>query len=136
MNGVTVPLSVVVLAKNEADRLPACLESVAWADEVLVGDDERTDDTARIAESMGARVVRRRMDFEGRHRNWAHAQARHEWILSLDADERVTPALAQEIAQLFAGTPAQELYSVPRRNYIGERWIRFGGWYPSPQVKL
>ena len=132
----SLPISVVILAKNEAGRIRACIESVRWAGEVLVVDDESTDETARIAESMGARVVHRRMDVEGRHRNWAHTQARHEWIFSLDADERVTPELAQEIAQLFSGAPSHELYSVPRRNYLGAQWIRYGGWYPSPQIKL
>ncbi|MBI4341314.1 MAG: glycosyltransferase family 2 protein [Candidatus Omnitrophica bacterium] len=131
-----VPLSIVILAKNEAGRIRECLESVRWADEVLVVDDESADKTARIAESLGARVVRRKMDIEGRHRNWAHAQAAHEWILSLDADERVTPELAQEIAQLLQDTPSHDLYSIPRRNYLGSHWIRYGGWYPSPQIKL
>ena len=131
-----VPVSVVVLAKNEAGRIRDCIQSVRWAAEVLVVDDDSTDDTARLAGSLGARVVRRKMDIEGRHRNWAHAQASNEWILSLDADERVTPELAQEIVQLFAGAPSHELYSIPRRNYIGRQWIRYGGWYPSPQIKL
>ena len=76
------------------------------------------------------------MEMEGRHRNWAHAQARHEWILSLDADERVTPELAREITELLRGEPPYETYSIPRRNYLGDRWIRHGGWYPSPQMKL
>lgn len=134
---MSVPLSVVILAKNEAGRLAECLRSVEWAAERLVVDDDSTDETARIAESLGARVVRRAMDIEGRHRNWAHAQAKHEWILSVDADERVTPELAGEITQLFQqGTPPFQVYEVPRRNYIGQRWIRYGGWYPSPQVKL
>ncbi len=131
-----IPLSVVILTKNEAGRIRDCIQSVAWADEVLVIDDESTDDTVRIAEELGARVVRRKMDIEGRHRNWAYAQARHEWILSLDADERVTPALAQEIAALFGDGPPLELYAIPRRNYIGDHWIQHGGWYPSAQLKL
>jgi len=132
-----VPLSVVILTKNEAARIADCLRSVAWADERLVIDDESTDDTVPIAESMGARVLRRRMDVEGRHRNWAHAQARHEWVFSLDADERATPELADEIRGLFDGSsPPYKVYAVPRRNYIGSAWIRYGGWYPSAQVKL
>ncbi len=131
-----IPLSVVILTKNEAGRLGDCIESAQWADEVLVVDDQSTDDTVRIAESLGARVLRRAMDVEGRHRNWAHAQAKHEWILSLDADERVTPELAEEIARLFAEGPRFEVYAIPRRNFIGGRWIRHGGWYPSAQVKL
>jgi hypothetical protein len=76
------------------------------------------------------------MDVEGRHRNWANSQAKHEWVLSLDADERVTPELAEEIAAVLGDGTGFETYSIPRRNYIGERWIRFGGWYPSGQLKL
>ena len=132
----TVPLSVVILTKNEAGRIRDCLASVAWADEALVVDDESTDETVAIASSLGARVVRRKMDVEGRHRNWAHAQAKHEWILSLDADERVTPELAAELCALFRGTPPYETYAIPRRNFIGERWIKHGGWYPSAQLKM
>ncbi len=133
----TVPLSVVILAKNEAGRIRECLESVAWADERLVIDDESADDTAEIAQALGARVLQRAMDIEGRQRNWAHAQAAHDWILSLDADERVTPELAEEITVLITtGSSGFDLYAIPRRNYIGARWIRHGGWYPSPQLKL
>jgi len=132
----TIPLSVVILAKNEAGRIRGCLETVGWAGEVLVVDDESTDDTTQIAESLGARVLRRKMDIEGRHRNWAYGQATHEWVLSLDADERVTPELAEEIQRLFANGATFETYAIPRRNYIGARWIRHGGWYPSAQLKL
>ena len=131
-----VPLSVVILAKNEATRIRDCLESVRWAGERLVIDDESIDDTIAIAESLGARVLRRKMDLEGRHRNWANAQAAHEWVLSLDADERVTPELAGEITGLLRGVAPFETYSIPRRNYLGSRWIRHGGWYPSAQMKL
>ena len=131
-----LPLSVVILTKNEAGRIRDCLQSVAWADEVVVVDDESTDETVRIAESLGARVLTRKMDLEGRHRNWAAAQARHEWVLSLDADERVTPELSQEIVVLLRDRPPHDIYAMPRRNYIGTRWIRYGGWYPSEQVKL
>lgn len=132
----TVPLSVVILTKNEAGRIRDCIESVRWADEVLVIDDGSTDETIHLAESLGARVLSRRMDVEGRHRNWAYGQAKHEWVLSLDADERVTPELAEEIAGLFAAGAPFEVYAIPRRNFIGRRWIRHGGWYPSAQVKL
>lgn len=132
----SVPLTVVVLARNEETRLEACLRSVAWAAEVLVIDDDSTDGTVALAERLGARVLRRRMDIEGRHRNWASQQARHDWVFSLDADEQVTPELAEELRALFAGAPPREHYTVPRRNYIGRQWIRYGGWYPSAQVKL
>ena len=131
-----LPISIVILTKNEAGRIRACIESVRWADEILVVDDDSQDETVRIAEGLGARVLRRTMDIEGKHRNWAHAQATHEWVLSLDADERVTPELAEELRALFREGPARETYAIPRRNYIGDRWIRHGGWYPSAQLKL
>ena len=127
---------MVILAKNEASRIEECLRSVDWADEALIIDDESADRTVEIAQRMGARVLKRRMDIEGRHRNWAYAQAKHEWVLSLDADERVTPELAQEIHELLGNNPSCDIYSIPRRNYIGAQWILHGGWYPSPQVKL
>lgn len=133
----TIPLTVVILARNEAQRIKDCICSVGWAAEVLVVDDESTDDTVARAQALGARVVRRRMDVEGRHRNWAHQQATYDWILSLDADERVTPELAEEIAGLFsAGEPPYRLYAIPRRNFIGSVWLQHGGWYPSAQLKL
>src|SRR6185295_4335606 len=89
-----VPLSVTILAKNEERNIAECLESVVnWADEVMVIDDESTDRTAELAQRSGAKVFRRKMENEGKHRNWAYAQARNEWVLSLDADETVTKEL-------------------------------------------
>jgi glycosyltransferase involved in cell wall biosynthesis len=131
-----IPISVTILTKNEENRLADCLESVRFADEILVIDDESTDATEAVARRYTDRVLRRKMDLEGRHRNWAAAQARHDWILSVDADERVTPELAAELQTLFDGIPPFEIYSIPRRNFIGKRWLRHGGWYPSAQVKL
>ncbi len=131
-----VPLSVVVITKNEEERLRDCLESVSWAGEIVVVDDESADRTVPIAMEKGARVIRRKMDIEGRHRNFAYAQARLDWVLSLDADERVTPALREEIIALLQGKPDRDGYTMPRRNYIGRRWVRHGGWYPSPQLRL
>ncbi len=133
---MSTPLSVVILTKNEAQRIAECIESVRWADEILVVDDESTDDTVQIAQSLGARVLRRKMDIEGRHRNWAYDQAKHDWVLSLDADERVTPELAAEIQRIFQNDAPYETYCIPRKNFIGTRWLRYGGWYPSAQMKL
>ena len=131
-----VPLTVVILTKNEEKRLPDCMESVRFADEILVINDESTDRTEAVALQRGARVLHRKMEIEGRHRNWAAQQAKHDWILSVDADERVTPELVAEIQTLFSGVPPFNVYSFPRRNFIGKRWLRHGGWYPSAQVKL
>ena len=133
---MSLPISVVILTKNEAQRIAECIQSVQWADEILVIDDESTDDTVRIAQSLDARVLRRKMDIEGRHRNWACDQAQHEWVLSLDADERVTPELAAEIQCVLQNGATYDTYCIPRKNYIGTRWLRYGGWYPSAQMKL
>jgi len=131
-------ITVVVLTKNEERNLAACLDSVyGWADEIIVADDESTDGTVEIARRYNANIFKRRMDVEGIHRNWAYAQAKNEWVLSLDADERVTPQLRQEISLLFDEKEVKfNGFTIPRKNYIGSYWVRSGGWYPSPQLKL
>lgn len=131
-----VPVSVVVITKNEQDNIGECLDSAAWADEIIVVDDDSTDATREIAKKYTNKVFTRHMENEGRHRNWAYAQASHEWVLSLDADERVAPELAQEIAGLLKSVPVFKAYAIPRRNYIGKHWLRYGGEYPAPQVRL
>lgn len=133
---IKVPLSVVVLTKNEEKRLQPCLESVKWADEIIIVDDESTDKTKEIARQYTDRIFIRKMEVEGRHRNWAYAQARNTWVLSLDADELATPELKEEIEKTLRASPVENGFTIPRRNYIGDYWVRHGGWYPSPQLKL
>ena len=131
------PLSVVVITKNEASRLRACLESVAsWAEEIIVVDDESTDETVSIAKQFTSRVFQRKMDIEGKHRNFAYDLATQGWVLSLDADERVTPELRDEITQLLAQRPSCNGYTIPRKNFVGDVWVRYGGMYPSAQLRL
>lgn len=130
------PLSVVVITKNEATRIEDCLKSVDWAAETIVLDDRSTDDTVRLAQSLGARTEVRAMDIEGKHRNYGYSLARHEWVLSLDADERVTPELAAEITDLLRTGPTCNGYTIPRRNFMGSTWVRHGGMYPSAQLRL
>jgi len=132
MNG----LSVVVLTKNEQDRLSRCLDSVKWADEIIVVDDESSDRTVEIARGYTDKVFIKKMDIEGRHRNWAYNQAKNIWVLSLDADEIVTVELEEEIEKILSSGPRENGFTIPRRNYIGDFWVRYGGWYPSPQLKL
>jgi glycosyltransferase involved in cell wall biosynthesis len=131
-----IPLSVVIITKNEESRIKECLESVEWADDLVLVDDESTDKTVEIAQNYTERIFKRKMDIEGRHRNWAYAQARNSWILSLDADERVTPELKEEIAGLLSSPGNFRGFAIPRRNYIGSYWVRYGGWYPGAQLKL
>ena len=116
-----VPVSVVVIAKNEEARIGECLRSVeGWAGEIVVVDDESTDGTLEIAKRHGAAVYRRKMDNEGAHRNWAYAQARQPWVLSLDADETVTEELKAEIAAAVTNT-ALDAFSIPMRNFVPNR---------------
>lgn len=133
------PLSVVVIAKNEEKRLEDCLRSVAWAEEVLVVDDESVDRTAEIAKGLGAKVFHRAMDIEGRQRNFGFDQSSQPWILSLDADERVTPELAEEIRRALienADKSGVVGFAIPIRTYIGSRWIRGAGYYPARKTRL
>jgi glycosyltransferase involved in cell wall biosynthesis len=131
-----VPISVVVITKNEEHNLRPCLDSVkGWADEIVVVDDESADRTRDIAAEYTDRVLIRKMDVEGTHRNWAYAQARNEWVLSLDADERLMDELKREIDDILPSTKFQA-YTIPRRNYIGDYWVKYGGQYPSAQLRL
>lgn len=131
-----VLLSVIIIAKNEEKRISRLLDAViSWADEVIVVDDLSIDQTAAIAQQKGARVLKKKMEKEGAHRNWAHAQARNEWIISLDADEVPTEELKEEVSAVLR-EPKDQAYTIPRRNFIGDYWIRWGGFYPASQIKL
>lgn len=130
-------ISVVIPVKNEAHNLPACLESVTWADEVLVADSHSTDGTAQVARQYGARVV----DFDQPghltdKKRWALEQASHNWVLSLDADERITPGLRDEIAALLRGEPRHEGYWIGRRNFAFGYEVRHGGWGQDKVIRL
>ena len=131
-----VPISVVIITKNEEENIRECLESVKWADEIIVVDDESTDATGKIVSEYTDKIFTRKMENEGRHRNWAYAQASNDWVLSLDADERVTTELRDEMAVLLAGKAEFKAYTIPRRNHIGDYWLRYGGEYPASQTKL
>lgn len=131
-------LSVVVIAKNEGHCITESLRSACdWADELLIIDDCSSDDTAEIAARYG-RVITEKWDIEGKFRNWAYAQTRNRWVLSLDADEILTDELKKEISALLSA-PSQDgicAYNIPLRNFIGKYWVRNGGWYPAYKVRL
>lgn len=129
-------LSVVTIAKNEEANIAGCINSTkGWADEHIVIDDFSTDRTAEIARANGAVVFQRHMDIEGVHRNWAYGKARNEWVLSLDADEEVTPELKDEISRAIQ-SDEYVVYNMPLRTYIGDYWVRHGGWYPGRKDRL
>jgi glycosyltransferase involved in cell wall biosynthesis len=99
-------------------------------------DDESTDKTVDIARLYTDRIIIRKMDIEGSQRNFAYAQARNLWVLTLDADERLTEELKSEIRDVLSSQLNYNGFTIPRRNFIGDYWVRYGGWYPSPQLKL
>jgi len=137
IKGRKLKLSVVILTKNESSRIHRCLDSIkGWADEIIVIDDNSIDKTRQIAAEMGARVIQKKMEVEGKHRNWAYAQAKHEWVLSLDADEVLTPELKEEIERVLKSNTSYNGFTIPRKNFIGDYWLKWGGFYPSSQLKL
>ena len=129
-------VSVTVITKDEAADLADALRSVAWADEIVVVDSESTDETTAIARQFTDRVVVRPWPGYAAQKNYAASIAAHDWIFSLDADERVTPALAEAIRAAVDATPAHQAYRIPRVTWHLGRWIRSTDWYPDYQVRL
>lgn len=124
-------ISVYIIAYNEAEKVAATIASVQWADEVIVVDSHSTDGTIDIATGLGARVVQ--VDFQGfgHLRNEALKACSHDWVFSLDADERCTPQVAEEIRRIVNDPHSPPVWRVPRRNYFMGRWIKHSGWYPN-----
>jgi glycosyltransferase involved in cell wall biosynthesis len=129
-------VSVTIITKDEAADIADALDSAAWADERIVVDSCSTDETVAIASRHGARVVSREWTGYVAQKNHAASLARNDWILSLDADERVTPELAREIQQTLASEPASRGYRMPRVTFHLGRWIRTTDWYPDDQLRL
>ncbi|MDO8541006.1 MAG: glycosyltransferase family 2 protein [Opitutaceae bacterium] len=134
------PISILIPAKNERSNLPACLDSCRFADDVVVVDSGSTDGTPEIATAAGARVVDFRWDGNfPKKKNWALAQVpwKHDWVFILDADERITPELADELQAVAAG-PSPELagYYVNRRFWFLDGWLKHCGYYPSWNLRF
>jgi len=128
-------ITAAVIARDEERNILACLETMAWADERLVLDGGSLDATVELSSGAGARVEQRPFDDFARQRNAAMDLAAHDWILFVDADERVTPELAAEVRQTVQ-QPEHDGYFVPRFNYIFGKVIRHTGWYPDYQMRL
>jgi (heptosyl)LPS beta-1,4-glucosyltransferase len=128
-------ISAVVLAGNEEANIADCLDTLQWADELLVLDSYSDDSTVEIARRMGAEVRQRRFDNYALQRNAALGMASRDWVLFVDADERVTEELAEEIT-VVVEDDAFDGWWVPRKNYIFGKWIRHAGWYPDHQLRL
>jgi len=133
---VAVPVTATIITFNEAANIQAALESLSWADEIIVVDSESTDDTVAIARDFTSKVIVRPWPGYIAQKNFAAEQAAHDWIFSLDADERVTPELAVEIKATLARPSSSAGYRVPRVTFHLGRWMRSTDWYPDYQLRL
>ena len=128
-------LSVIIITKNEAANIRACIESIAWADEIIVVDSGSDDDTVEICRELGAQVFQLDWPGFGVQKNRALSYASKEWILSLDADERVTPELRAEIEAAISSGQADG-FKLPRLSSFCGRFMRHSGWYPDYVLRL
>jgi (heptosyl)LPS beta-1,4-glucosyltransferase len=135
-NTESVPVSVVIAARNEAANIESCIQSVRWAREVLVVENDSSDDTVDRAKHAGATVFSNPFTTIGAQRNEAIARAECRWILVVDADERASPALGEEIRHVIAASPAVEAFRVPRRNFFLGREVKHGGWASDRPIRL
>lgn len=129
-------LSVCIITRNEEAHIRACIESVSWADEWIVIDSNSTDRTLEIAREMGAKVVINPFETFVAQKNLALDHATGDWILSIDADERVSPELGEEIRAVVAGDRPEVAFSMPRKTWYFGQWILHGGWYPDRKLRL
>ncbi len=136
MPAMRQPLSVVIITLNEEANLPACLESVHWANEILVVDSGSTDRTCEIARAFGARVLEHAWEGFGAQKQFASDQARHDWVLNLDADERVSGRLADSIQRALAVDHQPAAYRCNFLHYIMGHPLRHGEAWPDPHVRL
>ena len=130
------PVSALVTTKNEERTLRACLESIRWADEVVVVDSGSTDGTLAIARSIADRVLEHPYENPAAQKNWALPQLAHVWTLILDADERVSPALRQEIESVLADPGRRDGYWIRRENFFFGKPIRSAGWQRDRVLRL
>ena len=132
-----VRLSVVMIVKNEENNLDACLQTVSWADEIVIMDSGSTDLTESIAKNYGAKFyINTDWQGYGIQRQRAQANATGDWVFVIDADERVTPGLAKEIQQVVAENQQDCAYEVKRLPWCFGKFIRHGGWYPGLTIRL
>ncbi len=130
-------ISIVVITRNVQSNIKDCLESVLWADEIVVVDNNSTDKTLDIVNAYTKTIYRDTWDMEGSIRNRAYARAKNEWVLTLDPDERVSEELKAQIKDFLDKGTQFNAYSVAMKSIFGRKyWIRYGGWYPASRVKI
>jgi glycosyltransferase involved in cell wall biosynthesis len=134
--GAGPTVAVAIITFNAEELIGDCLESVQWADEIILVDAESSDRTAEVATPLADQVVRRAWAGFSEQKNFAASLTGCDWILHLDADERVSPALGEEMRRAVASPGEQVAFFMPRQNFWLGRWIRHGGWYPDWSLRL
>ncbi|HET6420723.1 MAG TPA: glycosyltransferase family 2 protein [Geobacteraceae bacterium] len=129
-------ISAIVRTRNEEKNLEECLESISWADEIVVVDSRSTDRTIEIAKKFTDRIFIRDWPGHIAQSQFATDQASSTWVLSMDADERVTPELRDEIIALDLANTPHDAFEMPRRHFFMKRWIKHSGWYPDRKIRL
>ena len=134
-NDGKLPITVAIISHNAAAVIQACLESVSFADDIVLVDSASVDETIEIARRFGARILQHEWQGFGLQKQFAISQARHDWVLCVDTDERVTPALAQSLRTVF-GKPMYKAYQMPRCNRFMGCWLRHGEGYPDWSMRF
>lgn len=131
-----LPISVVLISMNEQGNIARAINSVSWAEDIVVYDSGSTDQTVDIAKKMGANIIMDKWYGFGKTKKIATGYAKFDWVLSLDCDEEVSRPLEQELRDKFNTLQSDKVYRIPRRSFYLNRWIAYGGWYPDYQARL
>lgn len=131
-----IPLSVAIITKNEEKNLSRCLESVSFADDIVIVDSGSTDRTEQIARQFNARWFVETWKGYGPQKNSAISKCTHDWVLVLDADERIPPETAEKIIKVLSGTDLADAYVFRRKNFFHGKWIRYADWWPDEVTRL
>jgi (heptosyl)LPS beta-1,4-glucosyltransferase len=129
-------LSVTIITKNEEKNIARCLESVKWADEIIVLDTSSTDRTVEICRQYTDQVFCVDWHGYGKQKNLCADRTSNNWVLNIDSDEEISPECAEEIQEVLRGDSKQPVYQFPRKNFFAQRWVRYGGWYPDQISRL
>ena len=124
-------VSAYILTMNVEKHIRECVESVKWADEIIVVDSFSSDATVEIAEEMGCKVFQNKMESFGKQRNFALDKCSYEWVICLDSDERISPELKAEIENQLQNSPQRDVFVAPRKSMFINKWITHSGWYPD-----
>jgi glycosyltransferase involved in cell wall biosynthesis len=134
------PISVTIITLNEEKNIARAIQSVRWADDIVVVDSGSTDQTIQIAQKLGARTFHQEWRGYGQQKNYAQDQAQYDWVLNLDADEEVSPELTEElqnlIPDLLKGSSEIRGFYLPRKTFYLGKWILHGGWYPNYLIRF